>query len=78
MEREDKTVITTDANGKAAYEIDLGQYDVPITSGSRLELDASWVGPTRELIEESSTIKYVFIFPYYLNCMQSARLADSC
>lgn len=57
MPRENETVVTTDSNGKAAYKIDLGQFDVPITPGSHLELDASWVGPTRELIEERSTIK---------------------
>lgn len=49
--------ITTDDSGKAFAVIDLNALKEAPTLGSTLRIDVQWVGPTRELIEESASVE---------------------
>lgn len=58
---EGESTILTDDAGEAEASIDLSSnaLDAPSpTPGSTLVVDIQWIGPTRELIEETSRIRY--------------------
>lgn len=49
--------ITTDESGKALATINLGGLKEVPSLGSTLRISVQWVGPTRELIKESASVK---------------------
>ena len=51
--------VTTDDSGEALAVIDLGALKEAPTLGLTLKIDVQWVGPTRELIEESASVEWV-------------------
>ncbi|GMH35163.1 hypothetical protein BSKO_03031 [Bryopsis sp. KO-2023] len=48
--------VKTDASGKGKAEIDLSDLETIPKPGQTLTIDATWVGPTRELIEKSTSV----------------------
>lgn len=56
-----ESAITTDETGKAETSVDLSTnaLDAPSPSaGSTLIIEIEWIGPTRELIEETASVRY--------------------
>lgn len=49
--------ITTDESGRALATISLGGMKEVPSLGSTLSINVQWVGPTRELIKESASVK---------------------
>ena len=49
--------IATDESGKAFTTINLGGLKEIPSLGSTLRVNVRWVGPTRELIKESASVK---------------------
>ena len=50
--------MTTNATGGAVVDIDLSAFKETSTLGSALDVTVEWVGPTRELITETATVRY--------------------
>ncbi|GMH44586.1 hypothetical protein BSKO_12538 [Bryopsis sp. KO-2023] len=53
---EGEVELITDSSGKVSTEIDLGSLEKTPPSDESLKIKVSWVGPTRELLEESASV----------------------
>ncbi|GMH44588.1 hypothetical protein BSKO_12540 [Bryopsis sp. KO-2023] len=54
---EGEVELITDSLGKVSTEIDLSLLERTPSSDASLEIEVSWVGPTRELLEESASVQ---------------------
>lgn len=52
-----KTVTKTNSAGQGTAQIDLRAFQSAPSPQSTLFIQTAWIGPTRELIEESATVK---------------------
>ncbi|GMH44585.1 hypothetical protein BSKO_12537 [Bryopsis sp. KO-2023] len=53
---EEEVELITDSSGKVSTEIDLGSLEKTPPTDESLKIEVSWVGPTRELLEESTSV----------------------